>query len=58
LDHINNDGNLERLELKEHQIYYKAKREGFPKDRYQLLCANCNLAKGVYGKCPHEENKV
>ena len=22
---------------------------------FQILCHNCNMAKGVYGKCPHEE---
>ncbi len=22
---------------------------------YQVLCSNCNFAKGMYGKCPHEE---
>jgi hypothetical protein len=21
---------------------------------YQVLCHNCNLAKGFYGRCPHE----
>jgi len=25
----------------------------FPKG-FQILCHNCNLAKGYYGKCPHE----
>jgi hypothetical protein len=28
-------------------------REGFPK-RFQILCMNCNWAKGVYGKCFHD----
>lgn len=55
LDHINNDGNVDRETLKDHQIYAKAKREGFPKDKYQLLCWNCNLAKAHYGKCPHQQ---
>lgn len=22
---------------------------------FQVLCHNCNLAKGFYGKCPHEK---
>ena len=26
----------------------------FP-DGFQILCHNCNMAKGVYGKCPHEK---
>jgi hypothetical protein len=29
---------------------------GFPKDRYQLLCWNCNVAKGKYGQCPHRRD--
>lgn len=24
---------------------------------YQLMCMNCNKAKGSYGECPHEVNK-
>jgi predicted HNH restriction endonuclease len=29
------------------------KRQGFPKDEFQLLCSNCNQAKHRYGQCPH-----
>jgi len=32
--------------------YYRLIRE-HPAD-IQILCHNCNLAKGFYGKCPHE----
>ena len=28
-------------------------KHNFPKG-FQILCHNCNLAKGFYGKCPHE----
>jgi hypothetical protein len=35
----------------------KVKAAGYPKDRYQLLCHNCNMAKGFYGLCPHQEQK-
>ena len=28
-------------------------RNNFP-DGFQILCHNCNSAKGFYGKCPHE----
>jgi len=27
--------------------------EGFP-ERFQILCHNCNHAKGIYGTCPHK----
>jgi hypothetical protein len=28
-------------------------RNAFPKG-FQVLCMNCNHAKGIYGKCPHQ----
>jgi len=28
--------------------------KNFPKG-FQILCHNCNAAKGYYGKCPHKE---
>lgn len=48
-DHINNDG-------KKHRKIGKFPawliRNNFP-DSIQLLCSNCNKAKGLYGTCPH-----
>ena len=29
-------------------------KNNFPKG-FQILCHNCNSAKAVYGKCPHEK---
>jgi hypothetical protein len=61
LDHINNDGNKHRAEVKSgsvEMIYSQAKKEGWPKDRYQLLCINCNWAKGKWGVCPHKISKT
>ena len=53
-EHLNNSGKPDRvtgfLGLK---MYLKAKREGYPKDKYTCLCMNCNFA-GRFGKqCPH-----
>ncbi len=28
-------------------------KNGFP-DMFQILCHNCNMAKGIYGECPHK----
>jgi len=56
LDHVNNDGVKHRKKNNLHggsALYYYAKRNNYPKN-LQLLCANCNLAKGHYGKCPHK----
>jgi hypothetical protein len=30
---------------------------GWPMDNYQLLCFNCNCAKGYFGQCPHEAER-
>lgn len=56
VDHVNNDGEKHRRELKGYgrSIYQWLKMQGFPQDgRFQLLCHNCNMAKGLYGGCPH-----
>lgn len=31
----------------------RAKREGWDRTNWELLCMNCNHAKGHYGQCPH-----
>lgn len=35
-----------------YQLSAFLKKHGFP-DGYQVLCFNCNLAKGIAGECPH-----
>ena len=57
IDHINNDGNIERKQKNSKggaTFYKELKNRGFPKDNYQLLCMNCNFAKGHFGICPHQ----
>lgn len=54
LDHVKNDGARARDQYNEQQIYRLARREGWPKDRYQVLCMNCNFAKGHFLECPHK----
>jgi hypothetical protein len=44
--------------LNTQQLYRVARREGWPKDKYQLLCMNCNYAKGYFGACPHTQPDV
>lgn len=59
IDHIFNDGATDRKTLFRSKrtggtsMYSYLKRNGWPKDRYQLLCYNCNCAKGFIGECPH-----
>lgn len=35
-------------------FYHWLKKQGYPKDNYQILCFNCNFAKHVLGRCPHQ----
>lgn len=53
LDHVNGVP-LEELypSGKRRPSYRLARQWRFPKDRYQLLCHNCNYAKSR-GGCPH-----
>lgn len=55
LDHIHNDGHIDRkLNKTSAKLLAALKREGWPKDRHQLLCANCNFGKMMNnGVCPH-----
>lgn len=57
IDHVNNDGEEHRKEMQGYgrAIYRWLKKNGYPQDgRFQVLCHNCNMAKGLYGLCPHQ----
>jgi hypothetical protein len=56
IDHINNNGKQHRQEIGKRNIYIWLKNHNFPKDNFQLLCWNCNMAKGHYGQCPHSKS--
>lgn len=59
IDHIFGDGAEERKQLNNisgAKFYRLLKRQNYPKDRYQILCFNCNFAKHVLGACPHQYN--
>lgn len=55
IDHVYNDGAAHRKNIGGggSSTYIWLKRNGFPKDRFQLLCMNCNWGKARYGQCPH-----
>lgn len=58
LDHIFNDGAEHRKnQVGGSRVYADLKKKGYPKDRYQLLCMNCNFAKRM-GDCPHQKRKL
>jgi transposase-like protein len=57
IDHIHGGGSKERRESGGTgggiNFYRKLAKLGFPKDKYRLLCFNCNCALGIHGYCPH-----
>lgn len=62
IDHIENDGAADRRRLTGSRtgggtrLYRELKRLGYPKDRYRLLCFNCNCGRARNGgTCPHKE---
>lgn len=59
IDHVNGGGKIHRKKIggSGNRIYQWLKQHDFPKKGYQLLCMNCNTAKGHYGYCPHEGSK-
>lgn len=54
IDHINNKGYEHRKNLNMRYIYYWLIKNNFPKDNFQVLCANCNWGKRRLGYCPHQ----
>jgi len=65
IDHINNDGGIERAQFGPKgkigggtaKIYRLLLDRGYPKDNYQLLCFNCNIARSLFKICPHQRKK-
>ena len=54
IDHVNGGGNKHRKESGVGCVIYPwLIRNNFPKG-FQILCYNCNMSKGFYGKCPHD----
>lgn len=59
IDHINGGGKQERDALfGVFGLVAHLKRQGWPKGSHQLLCHNCNSAKGFYGECPHARKRL
>lgn len=53
IDHINNDGNEHRRQIKARTIYGWLRKNNYP-DGFQVLCWNCNAGKHINGGiCPH-----
>jgi len=67
IDHVNNNGSKHRQELKDSHgrvhkqaggnFYLWLRKNGYPKDGYRTLCWNCNVSRGLFGYCPHENER-
>ena len=57
IDHVNGGGAEDRKKHSTWQIARRVIELDFPDD-YQVLCHNCNLAKGFFGECPHQRKRV
>lgn len=55
IDHVNNDGAKHRRQVGAGSVLYAwLRKNGFPKDGFQVLCFNCNRARYYHGICPHQ----
>lgn len=54
IDHINGGGSAHRRSIGKSNIYRWLEVNNFP-EGFQILCWNCNSAKGLYGICPHQK---
>lgn len=61
LDHATDDGAAHRKEIGRgsHATYKVVKQAGFPRDKFRLLCANCNQGRQRNGGiCPHQQQEA
>ncbi len=50
IDHIDGGGSKERKIMSPRQLLFYLKRNNFPREKYQVLCANCNAMKRIEKK--------
>ena len=59
LDHINDDGAAHRLELGPQagrHFYAWLRKTGYTYQALVVACHNCNMARALYGQCPHKRD--
>lgn len=56
IDHVNGGGYQHRKSLGNGHLWAWFIKSGFPQG-FQVLCHNCNMAKGFYSACPHDTYK-
>ena len=59
IDHIENNGaeHRKKIGVKCGWVFYKWLLKNNYPEGHQLLCFNCNTAKGFFGICPHQQTK-
>lgn len=58
IDHINGGGNKHKQEVGRSNSFLRwIIKNNYP-NFLQILCHNCNQAKGAWGKCPHENATI
>jgi hypothetical protein len=54
LDHINDDGAAHRREIGGGVHFYTwLRKSGYTYEHLVVACHNCNMARAMYGRCPH-----
>lgn len=55
IDHKFNDGSIDPISKNPSKFYSNLRKLGYTKDRYRLLCWNCNIGRDRNGGiCPHK----
>jgi len=57
IDHVDGNGAAHRRQIGRSNLYRWLRNNHYP-EGFQVLCASCNWAKGIYGVCPHQELEV
>lgn len=56
IDHVNGGGTKHRKTEGKNRMHDWLIKNYLP-DGFQILCFNCNCAKGFFGKCPHQTKR-
>jgi hypothetical protein len=58
IDHIEGAGNNHRRSINRSGLgFYRWLRANNYPSGFRVLCHNCNVAYGLYGRCPHQAEK-
>lgn len=57
IEHINGGGRKHRQGKSSQTFHLEIIKENNP-DKYEVLCMNCNHAKGIHGICPHQKKNI